>query len=496
MTRTCNYICLHLLLGFVCFCVKVAVATGNAHTNEVSTAATSKSSIQHKIRLKFTGNMFNFLLVVNFIWSEELLEALSESASEAKFGNILEKELALFKGQEQACGHGADSGFLALVLTRGYVETAKKIVDACIEKGELINVADLQRTANTLRRKLTEFTGFIQSANRAMSKVTPAFEWAQSADQVFISVKFAHKLDTPACIDVEVDKVDIQENAVSVAAICKGKKKEFSLVMDLLKPIHTGNSTWSMASVGRGTFTLTKQKPDTKWARLLKTRDKPKNMHVWWQLHEKYEKELEKAVKREEERNRKENEESKNEEEPQKNENGSGNEVKHETGDDVDVSQSDNAEEKEAKKTEMEAKLEEEKTKQKKIVKKAAKSEKKKLKKEKKTSLKEIDAEIADLEKKIKDAKERKTTTSKEFDTKLSKVDQNLSEDIAEIDKMTEKDLQDNDSSGSLSIFQRLKSFISSTSSGSDSDADANADAEKDEEKKEEISEGNHAKEL
>mmetsp|Transcript_14615 Transcript_14615/g.17019 ORF Transcript_14615/g.17019 Transcript_14615/m.17019 type:complete len:260 (-) Transcript_14615:61-840(-) len=241
MTRTCNYICLHLLLGFVCFCVKVAVATGNAHTNEVSTAAT-----------------------------KELLEALSESASEAKFGNILEKELALFKGQEQACGHGADSGFLALVLTRGYVETAKKIVDACIEKGELINVADLQRTANTLRRKLTEFTGFIQSANRAMSKVTPAFEWAQSADQVFISVKFAHKLDTPACIDVEVDKVDIQENAVSVAAICKGKKKEFSLVMDLLKPIHTGNSTWSMASVGRGTFTLTKQKPDTKWARLLK----------------------------------------------------------------------------------------------------------------------------------------------------------------------------------------------------------------------------------
>lgn len=42
-----------------------------------------------------------------------------------------------------------------------------------------------------------------------------------------------------------------------------------------------------MASVGRAVFTLKKAKNAT-WARLLKAKAKPANMHVWWSMKEKY----------------------------------------------------------------------------------------------------------------------------------------------------------------------------------------------------------------
>ncbi len=35
-----------------------------------------------------------------------------------------------------------------------------------------------------------------------VNRVFPAFQWAQSPEDVFISVKFAHKLDAPATLNV------------------------------------------------------------------------------------------------------------------------------------------------------------------------------------------------------------------------------------------------------------------------------------------------------
>lgn len=50
------------------------------------------------------------------------------------------------------------------------------------------------------------------------------------------------------------------------------------------------NCTWSMGSVGRAQLTLQKGEPGS-WPRLLKTAKKPGNMHVWWEMAEKYEQE-------------------------------------------------------------------------------------------------------------------------------------------------------------------------------------------------------------
>lgn len=140
-----------------------------------------------------------------------------------------------------------------------------------------------------------------------INTVSPAFQWAQSPEELFISVKFAHKLDAPATLNVEAENVTVNSRTVILHA--SDGRKRFYLEIPLLKEIVPENSTWAMASVGRMTFTLSKKMAPAKWARLLVHKNKLPNMHFWWELHEQHAESLEK-LKIEEEA--KENEDKNN----------------------------------------------------------------------------------------------------------------------------------------------------------------------------------------
>ena len=116
--------------------------------------------------------------------------------------------------------------------------------------------------------ELAELKSAIESAMPSAS-IVPAFQWCQSADQVFISVKFSHKLDAPATLNVEADSVSITDSGLHLAASAsKGSSKTFKLDLPFFAPIVPDNSSYSMASVGRMSFTLTKEKPNEKWVRI------------------------------------------------------------------------------------------------------------------------------------------------------------------------------------------------------------------------------------
>jgi len=232
--------------------------------------------------------------------SDDLSQALSSSPSEEVFMNNL-RERGLLQGQENACQEGViDGSILGKILEQGYFKTAIDLSQACVENGVKVDY-EVHTAVNSIRRKLTEVTSILQQAklqSASSTIVAPAFEWAQSRDQVFLGVKFAHKLDAPACIDLADEKITIEKQRISLHATCKGKHKTFELNLDLLDEIDPEKSSWSMASVGRGTFTLFKAETDVRWHRLLASAtDKPRNMHTWWQLTEKYAKELEEIEK-------------------------------------------------------------------------------------------------------------------------------------------------------------------------------------------------------
>lgn len=60
-----------------------------------------------------------------------------------------------------------------------------------------------------------------------------------------------------------------------------------------LRDIVPESSTYSMASVGRMTFTIRKAVSPSNWPRLTKSKKKANNVHFWWELHEKHSSALE-----------------------------------------------------------------------------------------------------------------------------------------------------------------------------------------------------------
>ena len=115
--------------------------------------------------------------------------------------------------------------------------------------------------------------------------LSPAFQWAQSPEEVFLNVKFSHKLDAPATLNVQ-HNLTIEGNQLHLSAT--NGVKYFKLELELLRGIVAEESSWSSSSNGRITVTLKKTSP-ANWARLLRDNSKkPSNMHFWIDKQEAY----------------------------------------------------------------------------------------------------------------------------------------------------------------------------------------------------------------
>ena len=79
--------------------------------------------------------------------------------------------------------------------------------------------------------------------------------------------------------------------------MCRNDKKllKYELKLDLYESVSVEQSSLEDSSVGRVFVNLVKEHEPARWKRLLADNSqKPQNMGVWWELWEKYEKELDK----------------------------------------------------------------------------------------------------------------------------------------------------------------------------------------------------------
>ena len=79
-----------------------------------------------------------------------------------------------------------------------------------------------------------------------LSSIAPAFQWAQSFDSVFLNVKFAHKMDTPATLGVESEGVELLSSSFKFTGISKARFKRFVLELDLIHDILPDVSVFSV----------------------------------------------------------------------------------------------------------------------------------------------------------------------------------------------------------------------------------------------------------
>ena len=154
------------------------------------------------------------------------------------------------------------------------------------------------KEASDVNAKLKDLKSRLRKKNKV--SISPAFQWAQTKHRIYLSVKLAHKMDTPATLGCVVTKSSFDPSGVKFRADCEKQRKSFFLTVETFKALNPENCTWDYNSVGRVTFTLFKNETQY-WPRLLKAKSKPGNMHVWWDMKQRLEKEEKEETKRLEE---------------------------------------------------------------------------------------------------------------------------------------------------------------------------------------------------
>ena len=144
---------------------------------------------------------------------------------------------------------------------------------------------------NNLQKKLEDLHNKFRFDESDFQVVFPAFQWAQSMDQVFLEIKFAHRHDSPGCLEVKNESVEIFKNLVVFKAYCVlgDVPIKFHLALELWQEVNREESRFGFGSVGRYHVTLKKNMTGMYWDKLLKEGvEKPHNMKVWFEMREKY----------------------------------------------------------------------------------------------------------------------------------------------------------------------------------------------------------------
>lgn len=143
---------------------------------------------------------------------------------------------------------------MVAAMRRGYWECAKSIVamSQTRESGTDLRT-DFDKEHRLILKEMSSLKTMIESA-LPMASVSPAFQWAQSPTEILLNVKFSHKIDAPATLNVEAQNVTILEDRLLLKA--SDGRKNFNLDLTFFEPIVPSDSRYDMASVGRMTFNL------------------------------------------------------------------------------------------------------------------------------------------------------------------------------------------------------------------------------------------------
>ena len=189
-------------------------------------------------------------------------------------------------------GTAREESFIKAI-RRGDWECANMIV----EDSQDLQATEYRKLVDTEKRLIVDQMDLLKK-NILDSRLSPIpsincpFKWAQSPTEIIISVKFSHKIDAPATLNVVAKNVSLTPDRLVLFA--SDGKKNFHLDIEFFSDVLPNESSWSMASVGRMSFNIKKADFPTKWTGLTKGNRKLPQMHSWWEMQEKFEAELDK----------------------------------------------------------------------------------------------------------------------------------------------------------------------------------------------------------
>ena len=234
--------------------------------------------------------MFKFLSIFLFLLisktkSNLCEEYISNSQNETDLINKIETNFEKIKNTSLNCME-------SLLRTSNY-KTLEKYVKLLNSNGIRFR-ENLSNTINSLQKKLEEIMNKYKFNENDYQIVSPAFQWAQSLSTIFIEVKFAHRHDSPGCIEINNLNIDINSNNIRLIAYCISTDIpiKFDLNLNCLFDFDKEKSSFSSGSVGRYQLNL-KKKEVKYWERLLfDSKESFANMKTWYEMRNKYLEEL------------------------------------------------------------------------------------------------------------------------------------------------------------------------------------------------------------
>ena len=149
----------------------------------------------------------------------------------------------------------------------------------------------LSLSISNIETKLNSIFNKYRFTETDYQKVIPSFQWAQNLQNVFIEVKFAHRHDSPGCLEFSKMNININNKNLSLEAFCilGDVPIKFELELSFYDNVIKENSTYEKEAIGRYLITLKKEN-NTYWKKLVEGNSEKyyPNMRVWFEMKEKY----------------------------------------------------------------------------------------------------------------------------------------------------------------------------------------------------------------
>ena len=197
---------------------------------------------------------------------------------------------------------------IELLVNNGRLEALDYYLDE-LDKRKIEYRKDLSKSISHIKKELEEVNIKYRFQRVTYKNIFPASQWAQSLDNIYIEIKFAHRHDSPGCLEVEDKKIDLKEDSLSFTGTCSLGDDHIRIEynVNFAKKINVALSTNELGAVGRYRFTLKKAERGF-WEKLLKDGEEMhSNMRIWYEMKEKYQDELMGYEKDEDEESDKDN---------------------------------------------------------------------------------------------------------------------------------------------------------------------------------------------
>jgi hypothetical protein len=235
-----------------------------------------------------------FLLSLSLAKDNLCEKLIYDKLSESEIMKQIDSNMHILKVDSSRC--------LETLLKHGKFTSLEYFLNELSKRG--IKFRESLNSAMThIERRIEELHNRYRFDDEDYQVVSPAFQWAQSLDTIFLQIKFAHRHDSPGCLEVKNHVLDLQREKIIFKAYCVigDVPIKFELNLDLFGEISDIESKGDFGSVGRYVITL-KKAPARYWKNLYpENYNIPSNMKVWWEMKEKYESEIKSYEDKEEE---------------------------------------------------------------------------------------------------------------------------------------------------------------------------------------------------